>query len=159
MTYNYKPNKKKAKVKITHLGGEENNYRIYGPGDTEEDQQAAFVWFVENILAKISSTRTKFIDHRTDKLVSNIFSAEDEAWALLILKNEYKVWVWDENHPATRTVADTESLQSNNNKKNQGGGPESQKEHHVRCIQVAKVEEKTRSVMAGRRRESNCTMP
>ena len=121
MTYNYKPNKKKAKVKITHLGGEENNYRIYGPGDTEEDQLAAFVWFVENILAKISSTRTKFIEHRTDKLVSNIFSAEDEAWALLILKNEYKVWVWDENHPATRTVADTESLQSNNNKKKPRG--------------------------------------
>lgn len=117
--YSYKPNKKK--VKITHLGGEDNNYRKYEPGDTEENQQAAFVWFVENILAKISSTRTKFFTNRTDVLVSNIFSAEDEAWALLILTNEYRVWVWDENNPASRAETDNESLQRNNNKKKPRG--------------------------------------
>ena len=113
--YNYKPTKKK--VKITHLGGEDNNYRKYEQGEREEDQQAAFVWFVENILAKISSTRTKFFTYRTDVLVSEIFSAEDEAWALLILTNEYRVWLWDENHPASQAETDNESLQSKNNKK------------------------------------------
>ena len=117
--YNYKPTKKK--VKITHLGGEDNNYRKYEPGEREEDQQAAFVWFVENILAKISSTRTKFFTYRTDVLVSEIFSAEDEAWALLILINEYRVWLWDENHPASQAETDNESLQSKNNKKKPRG--------------------------------------
>ena len=85
MTYNYEPNKKKAEAKITNLRGAENNYRKYGLlGDTEEDQQAAFVWFlVEIMLAKVSPTTTKFVTNRTDILVSNIFSAEDEAWTLL----------------------------------------------------------------------------
>lgn len=138
--YNYRPKKKKAKVKIISLGGEENNYRKYGLGDTEGDQQAAFVWFVENILAKVSPTRTKFITNRTDLLVSEIFSAEDEAWALLILSNEYRVWLWDENNPSSRIEADTETLQSKNNGKNHEGDTESRKEHHVRSIQVAEVE-------------------
>ena len=119
--YNYRPKKKKAKVKIISLGGEENNYRKYGLGDTEGDQQAAFVWFVENILAKVSPTRTKFITNRTDLLVSEIFSAEDEAWALLILSNEYRVWLWDENNPSSRIEADTETLQSKNNGKKPRG--------------------------------------
>ena len=51
-----------------------------------------FRWFVENILSAVRPTKTRFNHNRGRKLLSQIFTCSDEAYALLMIVNELHVW-------------------------------------------------------------------
>ena len=50
------------------------------------------LWFFENILAAINPAVTNFRSKKYKEPISQIFSVSDEAYALLIVENEYERW-------------------------------------------------------------------
>ena len=64
-----------------------NQYRRYGEEKNEE-----FYYFVTRILPAINPG-ADFKRLMKEKLISDIFSVTDEAFGLIILHNEYHVWV------------------------------------------------------------------
>lgn len=82
---------KVTKVINIHL---KDSYRKYSEyGDTDEEK--AFKWFVENILAVMSPKETDFDRIKSEKRISEIFSPADEAWGLMVLLNEKEQWDWE----------------------------------------------------------------
>jgi hypothetical protein len=66
----------------------DENYRRYDFQKEDGD----FRWFVENILSAVRPTKTRFNRDRGRKLLSQIFTCSDEAYALLMIVNELHVW-------------------------------------------------------------------
>lgn len=66
-------------------------YRMYKRGQMDP----AFDYFVSRILAAICPTVTCFNKKKERHLISNIFTESDEAFALLILHNEFHRWYED----------------------------------------------------------------
>ena len=80
-------------TKVTNIRLQDS-YRKYSKyGDTDEEK--AFKWFVENILAVMSPKETDFQGKKSKKRISEIFSPADEAWALMVLLNEKDQWDWE----------------------------------------------------------------
>ena len=63
------------------------NYRRYGNASNE-----SFFYFVNRILPAMNPTQSKFKQDKDKKLISEMFSVADEAFALVVLFNEYDVW-------------------------------------------------------------------
>eukprot|EP00536_Pseudo-nitzschia_multiseries_P002313 jgi/Psemu1/5277/gm1.5277_g len=64
-----------------------NGYRRYGNADNEE-----FYYFVTRILSAVNPVGTNFKQKKATMLISDIFSVTDEAFALMIIENEYRNW-------------------------------------------------------------------
>jgi len=62
-------------------------YRRKGTG-SEND----FYYFASRIMASIEPKLISFEDRKKDELISKLYSASDEAFALIIIHNEYKRW-------------------------------------------------------------------
>ena len=62
-------------------------YRRYGNAANEE-----FYYFVTRILSAINPGKTNFRLRKTKDLISTIFTVTDEAFALMIIDNEYSNW-------------------------------------------------------------------
>lgn len=75
---------KDKEVKVLHPC-----YRAYGTVDNPE-----FYYFVTRILASVNARNNNFNGNTkgTERLLSEIFTVEDEAFALLMLYNELHVW-------------------------------------------------------------------
>ena len=73
-----------------NLIGWYSNYRKYDNGETE-----AFNYFVTRIVAAISPSVTQFQEKKKNCCISKIFSESDEAFALLIMCNEFHRWKED----------------------------------------------------------------
>ena len=73
-----------AKRKVLHP-----QYRAYSDADNSE-----FYYFVTRILSSVNARNNDFNGNKrgTENLLSEIFSVEDEAFALLMLYNELHVW-------------------------------------------------------------------
>ena len=63
------------------------NYRRYGNASNE-----SFFYFINRILPAMNPTQSKFKQDKDKKLISEMFSVADEAFALVVLFNEYDVW-------------------------------------------------------------------
>ena len=66
-------------------------YRRYKDTDTNDEGFQEFLYFL-GLLAKVNAQRTKFKTLKSNKLISEIFTPSDEAFALLVLENEYEGW-------------------------------------------------------------------
>lgn len=64
-----------------------NEYRRYGNADNEE-----FYYFVTRIMSAINLVGTNVKQKKATELISDIFSVTDEAFALMIIDNEYSNW-------------------------------------------------------------------
>ena len=53
-----------------------------------------FEYFITTLLPKIAHHRIRFDKKKRKQMISRIFTIQDEAFELLILCNEYDVWVW-----------------------------------------------------------------
>ena len=65
------------------------NYRHYG---TDADNEE-FFYFVTRILSTINPTITNFKANKKIKLISEMFTIEDEAFALILVHNEVERWI------------------------------------------------------------------
>ena len=54
-----------------------------------------FLWFVENVLSAQNVLRTKFAQRKSSATISEIFTIQDEAFALVVLLNEFHCWEVD----------------------------------------------------------------
>ena len=61
--------------------------------DYRREASVEFEYFVENILERVRPRRTKYKYQKGGKLVSEIFTVSDEAFALFVLYNEHHVWL------------------------------------------------------------------
>ena len=59
-----------------------------------KENTAEFEYFITSLLPKIGHNRIRFDLKKRKKVISEIFTIQDEAFGLLILCNEYDVWVW-----------------------------------------------------------------
>ena len=77
---------------VCEKGGQITNlqYRKYDNADNEE-----YYHFVTRILSAVNPIVNNFRGRKERELLSDIFSVSDEAYALMIIYNEYHVW---ENH-------------------------------------------------------------
>lgn len=74
----------------------QDSYRMYGNGETDnKEAEEQFVWFIENIVAKINPRKCEYHSRCPHHDISQIFDHSDEAWGLMILLNEYEVWEWE----------------------------------------------------------------
>eukprot|EP00536_Pseudo-nitzschia_multiseries_P004623 jgi/Psemu1/10390/gm1.10390_g len=64
-----------------------NEYRRYGDADNEE-----FYYFVTRILSAVNLGKTNFKLRKTEDLIITIFTVANEAFALMIIDNEYSNW-------------------------------------------------------------------
>ena len=59
----------------------------------QREASVEFEYFVENILERVRPRRTKYKQQKGTNLISEIFTATDEAFALFVLYNEHHVWL------------------------------------------------------------------
>ena len=64
-----------------------DEYRRYKNGKDDN-----FDWFVLNVMDSIQPRKSKIRECRDNKLISEIFTVSDEAFALMMLLNELHVW-------------------------------------------------------------------
>lgn len=87
-----------------------NDYRRYEFGAKSDGD---FLWFVENVLSAQNVLQTKFATRKSSETISQIFTIQDEAFALLVLLNEFHCWEvdWMKKNPGARTDTRTNSIQ------------------------------------------------
>lgn len=78
---------------VRHNPNPNDKYRRYeeygGGGDAD------FLWFVENVLSAHNVLWTKFVQRKSSATISEIFTIQDEAFALVVLLNEFHCWELD----------------------------------------------------------------
>ena len=62
--------------------------------DYRKTNTPEFEYFITTLLPKIAHHRIRFDKKKRKQMISRIFTIQDEAFGLLILCNEYDVWVW-----------------------------------------------------------------
>ena len=75
------------------------SYRAYGNADNAE-----FYYFLTRILASVNPVQTGFKSHKGKLKISDMFTVSDEAFAILMLHNEYDTWVKFEENKVDPTV-------------------------------------------------------
>ena len=65
-----------------------SSYRRYG-----DEVNESFYYFVNRILSAINASVTNFHNRKTIQLISQIYTVSDEALGLILLENEYHVWL------------------------------------------------------------------
>ena len=85
-----------GKVEIVSQGSKEQpgvhpQYRRYDNENIGENED--FYYFVTRILSSICPIQRDYSNRKVKFLISDIFTVTDEAFALMMLHNEYHVWV------------------------------------------------------------------
>ena len=76
-----------------------NDYRNYGSDDKTKEAADQFEFFVDYVLASMNP-KMDFNIRKETYLVSKLFTPQTEAWGILLLLNEYKLWEYDHENGA-----------------------------------------------------------
>ena len=85
-----------GKILIEDRGEEhtpETRFKLHKDYRGENVPSEEFMYFVKRILSAVRPSFTKFKTHKHEKKLSEIFTPSDEAFALVMLLNEYNCWM------------------------------------------------------------------